>query len=55
MAGTKKHPGFQSVARAIARQQDIPLERAQRILAARTREASTAAKRANPRLKRVKG
>ena len=50
-----KHPGFENVARQIARQQGVPLERARAILAARTRQASPAAKRANPALKRVKG
>lgn len=52
---TEKHPGFRSVAESIARRQGIPLERAQRILAASTRRASAAAKKRNPRLKRVKG
>lgn len=50
-----EHPGFEAVARRIARERGIPLERARAILAARTREASPAAKRRNPRLKRVKG
>lgn len=52
---TTKHPGFERVARQIARKQGISMERARAILAARTRKASPAAKRRNPRLKRVKG
>lgn len=51
----KKHPGFNKVAQSIAARQDIPIERARAILAAATRRASPAAKKANPRLKRVKG
>lgn len=48
------HPGFEAVAAAIAVQQGIPIARARAILAARTRKASPAAKRRNPRLRRVK-
>jgi hypothetical protein len=51
----RKHPGFERVARQIARKQGIPLARARAILAARTRAASRSAKRKNSRLKRVKG
>lgn len=51
----KKHPGFQKVAEQIAEKGDYPIERARAILAARTRAASAAAKKANPRLKRVRG
>lgn len=50
-----KHPGFKKVASQIARKQGVSKERARAILAAGTRRASPAAKRANPRLKRVKG
>jgi len=50
-----KHPGFAKVAANIARKQGIPLDRAKAELAASTRRASPAAKRANPNLKRVKG
>ncbi len=45
--------GFAKVAARIAKQQNIPLERAQAILAAKTRSASPAAKAKNPALKRV--
>lgn len=51
----KKHPGFAKVAGQIARKQGISKERAGAILAKSSRNASAAAKRANPRLKRVKG
>ncbi len=51
----KKHPGFKAVQQQIAKKQRIPMDRAGAILAAATRRASAAAKRANPRLKRVKG
>lgn len=51
---TKGHPGFQSVQGKIARQQGVSKERAGAILASSTRNASPAAKRANPNLSRVK-
>ena len=49
-----KHPGFASVQSSIARRQGISKDRAGAILAHSTRNASPAAKRRNPRLKRVK-
>jgi len=51
----KKVQGFEANARRIAKRQGISLERARAILAAGARRASPAAKRRNPRLKRVKG
>jgi len=57
----KKHPGFQSVQAGIAKQKNPRTgkpygeEKAGAILASRTRSASKAAKKKNPRLKRVKG
>lgn len=51
----KSHPGFQKVAGKIAARQGVSAERARAMLAAGTRRAGAAAKRANPRLKRVKG
>jgi len=54
-AAKKKHPGFKKVASDIAREQGVSLERANKMLASKTRAASPAAKRRNPRLKRVKG
>lgn len=50
----KKHPGFKAVAADISKKESVPPARAAAILAASTRKASPAAKRANPRLKGVK-
>jgi hypothetical protein len=50
-----KHPGFQKVASNISKRMGVSKERASAILAASSRHASGKAKRANPRLKRVKG
>jgi len=50
-----KHPGFKAVQKSIARKEGVSMKTAGAILAASTRRASPAAKRANPRLKRVKG
>lgn len=49
-----KHPGFKSVQRKIEGE-GYSKEAAGRILASKTRHASSAAKKANPRLNRVKG
>ena len=49
----KKHPGFKAVQKKIAKKYGMAA--AGRILASKTRNASAAAKRKNPRLKRVKG
>jgi hypothetical protein len=54
MAKSAKHPGFKVVQSKVARQQGIPMSRAGAILASSTRRASSAAKRSNPRLRRVK-
>jgi hypothetical protein len=51
----KKHPGFKAVQSKIAAKQGISKDRAGAILANSTRNASPAAKRANPNLKKVKG
>jgi hypothetical protein len=48
-----KHPGFAKAAASIARKQGISREAAGAILASGARHASAAAKRKNPRLKRV--
>ena len=50
---TKKHPGFKAVAARIARSEGVSPGRARAILASATRQASAAARRSNPRLKRV--
>ena len=51
----KKVRGFKKNAAAIAKRQGISKENASAILAAATRKASPAAKKRNPRLKKVKG
>jgi hypothetical protein len=50
-----KHPGFKKVQSSIAKRMGISSERAGAILASSSRKASPAAKKSNPRLKRVKG
>lgn len=52
---SKAHPGFKAVQGQIARKQGVSKERAGAMLAAGTRRAGAAARRRNPRLKRVKG
>ena len=51
----KSHPGFKAVAAGIAKREGVSGKRAGAILAAATRRASPAAKKANPHLSRVKG
>jgi hypothetical protein len=53
--GGETHPGFKAVAAKIAAKQGLSKEAASAILASSSRKASPAAKKANPRLKRVKG
>jgi hypothetical protein len=53
MKHSKAHPGFKAVAKQIGKRSGIKDPGA--VLAAATRRASAKAKRANPRLKRVKG
>jgi hypothetical protein len=55
MAKSAAHPGFKAVQADIAGREGIGEARAGAILASSTRKASAKAKRANPRLKRVKG
>lgn len=50
----KKHPGFKAVQADIAKKQGVSKEQAGAILAASSRGASAKAKKANPRLKKVK-
>jgi len=52
---TTAHPGFEAEAAKIAKEKGVSMESARKILASSTRNASPAAKRANPRLNRVKG
>lgn len=49
------HPGFKNVQEMISKKEGIPSKNAGAILASRTRKASKRAKKANPRLMRVKG
>jgi hypothetical protein len=51
----KGHPGFKAVASKIAARQGVSKAAASAILAKSSRHASSAAKKANPRLNRVKG
>jgi len=51
----KAHPGFKKTAGSIAKRMGVSKEHASAILAASSRNASAKAKRANPRLRRVKG
>ena len=50
----KKTRGFANNAAKIAAKEGVPLKNAKAILASATRKASPAAKKANPRLKKVK-
>lgn len=49
-----KHPGFKAVQSKIAAKEGVSRASAGAILAASSRRASAGAKKANPRLKRVK-
>ena len=55
VAVRKAHPGFKAVQSSIARREGISKDRAGAILASSSRHASPAAKKANPKLRRVKG
>ncbi len=55
MKHSKAHPGFKAVQAKIASREGVSKERAGAMLASATRRASPAAKRANSRLKNVKG
>lgn len=50
-----KHPGFKKVAAGISKRMGISADRAGAILGSASRKASKAAKKKNPRLKKVKG
>lgn len=52
---SKTHPGFGAVQAKIARKEGVSKKSAGAILAASTRRASPAARKANPRLNRVHG
>jgi len=55
MAKKKAHPGFKKAAAEIEKKEGYSKEKAGAILAAGARNASKKAKKANPRLSRVKG
>lgn len=55
MAHGGKHPGFKAVQARIAAKSGVSGKAAGAILAASTRNASPAAKKKNPNLKKVKG
>jgi hypothetical protein len=55
MANKKAHPGFGAVQKQIAAKSGVSMKSAGAILAASSRSASAKAKKANPRLNRVKG
>lgn len=52
---SKSHPGFKAVQAKIARSEGIGKKAAGAILANASRNASKSAKKANPKLKKVKG
>lgn len=53
MAKSKGHPGFKAVQKKVAKK--YGMKAAGAIVASASRKASAKAKRANPRLKKVKG
>jgi hypothetical protein len=55
MAYKAKPKGFKNVQKSIAAKSGVPMKAAGAILAASSRNASPAAKRANPKLRKVKG
>jgi len=54
MKHSKAHPGFSAVASKIAAKEGVSKKAAGAILASASRHSSTKAKKANPRLNRVK-
>jgi len=50
----KKHPGFKAVSGMVAKKGGFTKEQANAIVASGARKASKAAKKANPRLNKVK-
>ena len=51
----KAHPGFKAVAAKVAKKEGVSKKAAGAIVAKSSRNASAKAKKANPRLNRVKG
>jgi len=54
LKNSKALKGFKNVANSIAKKEGIPVKNASAILAASSRNASAAAKKENPALKKVK-
>lgn len=52
---SKAHPGFKGAAAAVAKKEHMPMENARRVIGAAKRDASPAARKANPRLNRTGG
>ena len=52
---SSKHPGFKAVQKKIAQEPGVDMKEAGAILGDASRSASQAAKKKNPRLKKVKG
>lgn len=52
---SKAHPGFKAVAESAAKRQGVSEKTAAKEIASSSRNASPEAKKANPRLNRVKG
>jgi len=52
---SEQHPGLEHIAQHMSAKKHMPIDRARAILASAARNASPAAKKRNPRLKRVKG
>ena len=52
---SKKHPGFKAEENKIAKKEGVSQKEAGAMLASSSRNASAAAKKANPHLNRVKG
>jgi len=50
-----KHPGFSKAAEAVHRKEHVSMGAARAIIASASRKASPAAKKANPKLRKVKG
>ena len=50
-----KHIGFEAAAESAAKSSGVSIERGRAMVAAKSRGASAAAKRRNPRLKKVRG
>ena len=55
MATKNKHPGFKAIQEKIAKKEGLPMKNAGAILANAGRNASAKAKKANPKLKAIRG